>query len=346
MLTARREIILKALIEQYITRARPVSSQSLIEDREMGVSSATVRNEMAFLEEAGYITHPHPSAGSVPSDQGYRYYVESIGDVRLSAAEQLLVSHLFHQVEREISEWLNLAATLIAQMVKNAAVVTTSRLDACRFKHLELIRLHDYLGLLILVLEGAKVREELLTFREVVIQPGLTALASRMSAEYSTLTASQIESKGAALAGIEGQVNDRIAKLMEAEDKQEIKELYCDGLHFTLSQPEFVRDHRLALALTELVERRRLLGNIAPPEPASHKVQVIIGKENKAEAIRDYSVVIARYGLPAEATGTISVIGPTRMPYGRTMATVGYLATVLSWLMAKLYGKEGAAVQS
>ncbi|MBI2836609.1 MAG: heat-inducible transcription repressor HrcA [Chloroflexi bacterium] len=346
MLTTRRETILKAIIEQYISRARPVSSQSLIDDREMGVSSATVRNEMAFLEEAGYITHPHTSAGSVPSDKGYRYHVESIGDMRLSATEQLLVNHLFHQVEREISEWLNLAASLIARMVNNAAVVTTPRPEACRLKHLELISLRDYLGLIVLVLEGARVREELITFEKAVLQPEMTTLANKLSAEHSAQTARQVQEKGAALSGIERQVNDRLVKLMEAEDTQEMEELYFDGLHFTLSQPEFVRDHRMALVLAELVEQRRLLGEIVPRERASGKVQVFIGKENRTEAVRDYSIVVARYGLPDEATGTITVIGPTRMPYARTMATVGYLATILSLLMAQLYGREGAAGQS
>lgn len=322
-----------------------MSSQSLLEDRELGVSSATVRNEMAFLEEAGYITHPHTSAGSVPSDKGYRYHVESIGDARLSPAEQLQVSHQFHQVEREISEWLNLAAALIARMAQNATVVTVPKPEACQFKHLELVSLRERSGLIILVLEGAQVREELITFQQPVLQPELTAIASRMSAEYSTLTAAQIKAKSNVLAGIEQKVNDRIVELMETEDSQEVEEIYFDGLHFTLNQPEFVRDHRLALDLTELVEERRLPADIVPLEPASHKVQVIIGGENKTEAIRNYSIVIARYGSPEEATGTISVIGPTRMPYARTMAAVSYLGTVLSILMARLYGREGTAGQ-
>ena len=342
MLSSRRETILKAIVEQYIATARPVSSQSLINDCDLDVSSATIRNEMACLEGEGFITHPHTSAGSIPRDRGYRYYVQSIGDVKLTVAEQLLISHLFHQVEKEIEEWLNLAATLVSQMVQNAVVVSMPRIKYgdSRFKHLELVSLTGTMALIVLVLDVAKVREQLINFEQAVSQFELTALASRLSTAYSGSTSSQIRTKDIQALGIEQQVKDLLVKLMEAEDKEEFEEPRLDGLHFTLNQPEFTRDHRIVSTLMELVEQRKLLSSIVPPQPTSEKVQVIIGKENKAEAIRDYSIVLGRYGLPDEATGMIGVIGPTRMPYARTIATVNYLASVLSRLTAKLYGKE------
>ena len=343
MLSPRREAVLRAIVERYITKARPVSSQSLIDDCKLDVSSATIRNEMAYLEEAGFTTHPHPSSGSIPRDRGYRYYVQSIGEAKLPVAEQLLISHLFHQVEKEIKEWLNLAATIISQMVQNAAVVTKPKPGAYRFKHLELISLTERMALIILVLDVATVKEQLIHFEPQQVgisQPQLTALASRLSTIYSDLTSSQITTKGIQSVGIERQVNDLLIKLMEAEDKEKFEEPYLDGLHFTLNQPEFTHDHRITSTLMELVEQRRLLSGIIPLEPISDKVRVIIGEESKTETMRDYSIVLTRYGLPGEATGLISVIGPTRMPYARTIATVNYLALVLSWLMARLYGKE------
>jgi heat-inducible transcriptional repressor len=254
-------------------------------------------------------------------------------------AEQRLISHLFHQVEREMDEWLNLAATLIAQMVQNAVVVTIPNPAACQFKHLELVSLHDSTVLVILVLRGAKVREQLITFDRIILQPELTAMANKLSAAYSGLTGSQILAKGAVLSTTERQVTDCLVETMEAEDKQEYEEHHLNGLHFMLNQPEFAHSQRM-LTLMELVEQRSLLRSIIPAGLTSSQVQVIIGKENKAEAMRDYSVVIIRYGLPGEAVGTIGVIGPTRMPYGRTIATVSYLALILSGLEAKLYGRE------
>jgi heat-inducible transcriptional repressor len=126
---------------------------------------------------------------------------------------------------------------------------------------------------------------------------------------------------------------------MQAEDEQEQEEPYLDGLHFMLNQPEFVLNQRL-LPLIELVDHRNLLRIIDPQRLTSRGVQVIIGRENKAEVIQDYSVVISQYGLLKEAIGTIGVIGPTRMPYARAISTVSYLSSVLSALVTELYGEE------
>jgi len=339
MLSLRTETILKSIVAQYIAKATPVPSQSIMNDYDLRVSAATIRNEMANLEQEGYITRPHPSAGSIPLDKGYRCYVESLGDIRLPLAEQRLISHLFHQVEQELEEWLNLAATLIAQMVQNAAVVTMPKPEACRFKHLELVSLQDSLMLVVLVLSGAKVRQQLVTFDQIISQPQLTAIANKLSTAYSGLTGSQISAKGTGLSSTEQQITDCLVKVMEAEDSQEYEKQYLDGLHFMLNQPEFAHSQRM-LTLMELVEQRSLLRSIVPPKLTSNRVQVIIGKENKSEAIHDYSVVISKYGLPEEAVGTIGVIGPTRMPYARTIATVEYLSSVMNGLMAKLYGRK------
>jgi len=294
---------------------------------------------MAHLEQEGYIVRPHPSAGSIPSDKGYRRYVDSLGDIKLPLVEQRLVSHLFHQVERELNEWLNLAATLIAQMTQNAAVVAVPKSEACRFKHLELVSLQDSMALVILILSGATVRQQLITFEQITSQLELTTIANKLSAVYSDLTGSQIMAKSTEHSPIEQQITDCLTKIMEDEADQEYEEPYLDGLHFVFNQPEFAHSQRM-LTLIELVEQRNLLRSIVPLELTSNRVQVIIGKENKTEAIHDYSVVVIQYGLPKEAIGTISVIGPTRMPYARTMATVDYLSSVLSVLVAKLYGRE------
>jgi heat-inducible transcriptional repressor len=340
MLSPRTETILKSIVGQYITNAVPVSSQSITTTSELGVSPATIRNEMAHLEQEGYITRPHVSAGSIPLDKGYRCYVESIGDVRLPVTEQRLISHLFHQVERELDEWLYLAAALVAQKVQNVAIVTMPKTDVCQFKYLEVVSLQDYLALVVLVLDGAKVRQQLVTFDKVISQSELRIAASRLSDIYSGLTRAQIANKSSELSSVEQQITDCLLKVMEAEDSRKYEESYLDGLHFTLNQPELAHNHWLALRLMELVEQRNLTKSIIPSRLKNKGVQVIIGKENESEDIHDYSVVISRYGIPGEAVGTISVIGPTRMPYTRTIATVDYLSLVLSVLVAKLYGRE------
>ncbi len=337
MLSPRTGTILKSVIEQYINKATPVPSQNIADSCNLKVSTATIRNEMAQLEDEGYITRPHPSAGCIPLDKGYRYYVQSLGDVRLPLAEQLLVSHLFHQVESELDEWLSLATTLIARMAQNVAVVTMPKPGACKFKHLELISLHDFLVLVILVLAGGKVRQHLITLDQIMLQQELTAIANKLSAVYAGLTTPEILAKDISLSSTEQPMADCLLKVMELEDNQEYEDSYFNGLYLTLNQPEFARNQRMTQTLMELVEQRNLLRSILPLELTTNSVKVIIGKENKKEAICDYSVVISQYGLPEEAVGTISVVGPTRMPYARTIAAVSYLASVLSRLAAKLY---------
>jgi len=341
VLSPRGETILKSIVAQYIARAVPVPSQSLIGNYELAVSSATIRNEMAHLEEEGYITRPHPSAGSIPSDKGYRYYVETLGDIRLPSAQQLLIRHLFHQVERELEEWLSLAATLTAQLVQNVAIVAIPKPANFQFKHLEVVALQEELALVIVVLHGARLRQQLITFDQTVSQSELTTMANKLNAAYADLSRTQILAQKIKLSPAEEQINDCLLKIMQAEDEQEYERSYLDGLHFALNQPEFHHAQQ-GLTLMELVDCRRLLRTITPEDMGSHRVQVIIGKENKAEAIQDCSVVISQYGLPEEAVGTIGVVGPTRMPYARTISAVSYLSSVLSQLVAELYGEKPA----
>ncbi len=337
MLSSRAGTILKSIVGQYIVKGMPISSQSITNDYELGVSPATIRNEMAHLEQEGYIIRPHPSAGSIPSDKGYRYYVETLTDIELPLTEQRLISHLFHQVEKELEEWLRLAAALTARLVQNVAVVTMPKPANCHFKHIELVALQDSLALVVLVLHGARVKQQLIIFDQVITQSELTATANKLNAAYSGLTRPQILAKATGLSAAEQQVSDCLIKIMQAEDEQEYEEPYLDGLHFMINQPEFALSHRV-LALMELIEQRNLLQAITPPKLTSHGVQIIIGKENKAEVIHDYSVVIRQYGLPDEAVGTIGIVGPTRMPYARAISTVGYLSSVLSEMVAELYG--------
>lgn len=339
ILTTRRETILKTIVKRYIDQAIPVASQSLVDSPELRVSSATIRNEMAWLEEAGYILRQHHSAGSIPSERGYRLYVESLEETPLALDEQCFVSHLFHQVERDVEEWSRLAAKVTAQLVRNMAVVTTPRTVKCQFKYLELVSLQDIMALGIFVLEGARIKRRLITFSQAVTQTELTTLASGINILYSGMCWPEIMKKEAELTPLELQLRDYLVQFLKAEEAQEYDEPYLDGLHLMLSQPEFFQGYEPG-SLLELVDQRRLAQTIIPEGLVGRQVRVVIGSENRAEAVRSYSVVISGYGVPGAAVGTIGVIGPTRMPYGRAIAVINYLAETLSRLTAELYGKE------
>jgi heat-inducible transcriptional repressor len=314
-----------------------VSSGSVLDECGLDVSSATIRSEVARLEEEGYIYRPHYAAGSVPSDKGYRYFVSSLKPAELPLEEQFLINHLFHQVEDRLEEWLNLAVSVLSQRVKNVVVVTAPRSVTSRFKHVEMVSIQPMLALMVLVLQGAKVRQQLINFEETVGQQELAEAADKLNRLFSSLSQQQIADKLAELGAGERRLAERILHLMAAEDNRTGQDVFLEGWHFLLNQPEFSHGQKLA-ALIDLAEQKKLAGMVMPEASRGYGLEVIIGVENKAEHIQDCSIIASRYGLPGEPLGSIAVVGPTRMDYDRTMAVTAYVSSIISLLVAELYG--------
>jgi heat-inducible transcriptional repressor len=339
VLAARTEIILKSIINWYIDHAVPVSSQNLVHDYDLGVSSATVRNEMAYLEQEGYLIRPHTSAGCIPSDKGYRYFVTSLNELTLPISEQRMISHLFHQVEGKLDEWLSLAAAIISRLSQNTAVITVPKPADCELRRIELVSIQDNLVLLVLVLRGARIKQQLISLEKNLMQEELSQISIAMNQDFTGLNASQIQAKATQSTPFEDQLIQHMIKIMQNEDQQGYDQSYLEGLHFLLNQPEFSH-HENIMAIMELLEHRAMLGKILPIDQAGRQVQVIIGRENRAEMAQECSLVICRYGLINEADGTIMVLGPTRMAYPRVISTVSYISVLLSGLVAELYGVD------
>jgi len=339
MLQGRTAAVLTSITRQYISRAVPVSSASVAGDYGLDVSSATIRNEMVSLEDGGYIIRPHHAAGSMPSDKGYRYYVDTLGRIEMPTAERRMIEHIFHQVEGNLEQWLGLAVTLLAQRVHNVAMVTMPKAPACKFKHLELVSMQDYMALMILVLHGAILRQQLISFDQPMPQAELSGIADKLADAYNGLTASKIRAKKVELSPLEKKITDCILKMMQDEDGKGYEEPYLDGMHYLMNQPEFSSGQKI-MGLMGLVEQRKLIEVMLPEGLEGGGVRVVIGSENPENSVHDYSVVISRYGLPEEAFGTIAVVGPTRMPYARAISVVDYMAAMMSRLVAELYGRE------
>ncbi|MFQ5879562.1 MAG: HrcA family transcriptional regulator, partial [Dehalococcoidia bacterium] len=152
-LTERKAQILRLIVSEYIGGATPVGSEAVARHSSLGLSPATVRNEMAALEAEGYITHPHTSAGRIPSDTGYRYYVEALmEEEELSAEQKRTMRHQFHQAARELQAWMQLSATVVARLVDNVALVAPPRAARTSLRWLDLVHIHDFLALLVMVL--------------------------------------------------------------------------------------------------------------------------------------------------------------------------------------------------
>lgn len=338
--TPRRKAILNIIVAEYVSTTLPVASETILRNYKLGVSSATIRNDMAYLEKEGYITKPHTSAGSVPLAKGYRHYVESISkDIELPIEEQYRIRDSFHNVEEEVERWLKLAAALMSRLVGNAALVTFPKAKRCRFKHLELVPLHEYLALLILVLSETVLKQQLLSLSQPVTQDQLAVIANKLNAKYAGLTSSQVSSKKLAATSEEQRITEAIVDIMSTEDKLEYHATYLEGLRLMLGQPEFIMKDRM-LRIMELMEARDWLKSVLRRQLENERVQVVIGEESHDESLKDLSLVLGHYGIPQKVNGTIGIIGPTRMDYRRAISTVGYMSDVLSYLLAGVCGEE------
>jgi heat-inducible transcriptional repressor len=192
-LTDRQQTILRLIVQQYIQNAVAVSSKSIAEDYNLGVSSATVRNEMGALEELGYLTQPHTSAGRVPTEAGYRYFVEKLMEqVDLAAEEKRMISHQFHQARLELDQWLRLSAAVLAHTAHNASLVTAPKSVQCHLKHIELIAIRDESALLILVFQEGALKQQVLNFDRPVNQDELGPLARQLSELWQGLSAKEV----------------------------------------------------------------------------------------------------------------------------------------------------------
>lgn len=332
-LTKRREALLRIIVGEYISTAQPVASETIFRNYEMGVSPATIRNDMAYLESEGYIMRPYTSAGTVPLDKAYRYHVESLAqDVELPAEEQGRIRNLFAEVE-ELERWLKLAASMVAGLVRNAALVTFPKAKQSRCRHLELVAVHEFLALLIMVLSDTVLRRHILQFDEPVTQEQLTGLADKLNMAYGGLSRREIKSNKLELTPSEERVSGAVLDVMAAEDEAKYDEPYLEGLRYMLGQPEFGRRERM-LGVMELMEVRGWLDQVSISGSGDRRVQVVIGHENPDEALQELSLVFSGYGVPDRAGGTIVVVGPTRMDYRRAISSVGYMSDLLSDLVA------------
>lgn len=336
-LTARQQRILELIVREYIATANPVGSTTVAQRFSPGISSATVRNEMAVLEEWGYITQPYTSAGRVPTDKGYRFFVESVMEASdLTLAERRMIQHQFHQVRLDLEQWMRLAAAMLAQTAQSTSIVTTPRSRECRFKHTELIGVQELIALLILVLQGGTVRQQMIAFPKPIDQEEFSRVANHLNALYYDATKRQVRERGVGLTPLEGEVTNHLIDTMAQVDERNSAEIYRDGLIHILSQPEFAQADRLRCIL-EILEQRSMVYQLLAPARTASGVQVVIGSESSLDQMRDYSLVLSSYGVEGEATGVLGVMGPTRMRYGRAISAVRYMAEIMNNLLAELY---------
>jgi heat-inducible transcriptional repressor len=340
-LTPRQQLILGLIVREYVAGAQPVGSKA-VEGYGLGVSSATIRNEMAALEELGYLTHPHTSAGRMPTEEGYRYFVERLmREFQLPLDDQRLIRHQFHQVGVDLEQWMQLAASVLARTAQSAAVVTSPKMDQCRLKHLELIAIRETMSMLIVVLEGGMIYQRMLTLDEPIAQETLTQIANRLNDLCTGASIPRVVANRAQVGAFEQQVLDIVVQVMSHVDDQANLRVYRDGLINILQQPEFAVPE-VAQKIVRVLEERTVLEELmAEAFPLDiGGVQVIIGGEGRWDELKSCSLVISPYGLTGTVTGALGVLGPVRMSYSRAISTVRYVAALMTDLFRDLYGES------
>ncbi|MFP3975427.1 MAG: heat-inducible transcriptional repressor HrcA [Dehalococcoidia bacterium] len=337
MLTERQTKILHSLIQEYITTATPVASEIIARKYNLEVSSATVRNEMGELEREGYIVQPYTSAGRVPSTKGYRSYVETVEESQLPPSEQTLIRHQFYQATKDIEEWIQLTAAILARMLHSVAIVSFPGAAEPRLKLVRLVSLEDFIALLLLVFEDRHFRQRTIFFDEPVSQESLETLSQRLTDTCSGLTISEIKARKQVLTSLEDMILNVILNMMTEDKDYALKQPYFVGISEILSQPEFVRSDKTRM-LMELLEGRAILSSILSQIAHDERLRVIIGNENPESMMHDFSMVVGRYGVPDQASGTIGIVGPTRMPYDRAVSAIRFLSDTMSEMVYNLYG--------
>ncbi len=329
---ARRREVLRAIVQDYIHSQEPVGSKALLERHSLGVSSATIRNDMAVLEEAGLIAQPHSSSGRVPTQAGYRQFVDNLHDIKpLSQPERAAILH-FLEDGVDLEDVLRRSVRLLAQLTKQAAVVAMPNLKVSSVKHCEVVALSPVRLLLVLITDNGRVDQRNVEL-DAIIEPDQVArlrdLLNRALAEH-TLDDAAVELATLvehAPAELRAHVLACATTLIETLVEKPADRLFVAGAsNLTRGLPDLIE------ALEEQVVVLKLLGNV----PDLGNVSVVIGEEHEEDLLRQSSLVATAYGKgeSGAALGGLAVVGPTFMDYPGTISKVSAVARYVSDIVA------------
>ena len=346
-LTERQKLILGLVVQDYVEAAQPVGSRHLVDHYGLDVSSATVRNEMAELTESGFLRQPFTSAGRVPTEEGFRFFVgELMHRQELPVSLKHTISHQFYQARHDAQQWMRLAASVLASQSRAASLITPPQTQQARFQHLELIVTTGKQVLMVLVLESGQVIQQMLVLKEAFAQEKLSSTAEHLNSMLRGKTRGELAAgEMAAPPEAMGTLAAEIFRLVQAEMERVstgFGEVYHDGWTNVLAEPEFSEGTAAQRAL-RVLEERPLLEDLLTQvmnESEIGGVQVLIGGEGRWEQLNDFSLVLARYGSRDTASGYLGILGPIRMSYGRAVSTVDYVAGLLSEMVSETRGEQ------
>lgn len=333
-LDKRKAYILATVVYEYIATAEPVGSNTLTQKYNLGVSSATVRNEMAELEAGGYLVQPHTSAGRIPSDAGYRTYVDELkAPEQLGADDRRRIRDDLREASRELDEIIEQASRLLGRLSNNLAFITKPQLDTQSFKHMQLIWLSPHTGVAIVVTSLGVAAQTLFELSTGVDADSLTRLSNALNSRLSNRLLREIADNDVAATvselGLTDDLRGAVTAALHSARSNESPGVAAAGAQNLLDQPEF-HDLRKVRSILRMVEEQKTLYDLVANAIGTESPSVKIGAELGVDEMSDLSVVTVPYRFGESAIGMLSILGPRRMPYARLLALASGTAETLS----------------
>lgn len=339
-LDGRKKQILKVVTDDYISSAEPVGSRTIARRYDLGLSPATIRNEMADLEEGGYLEQPHTSAGRVPSEKGYRYYVDTLMSMQqLNDQEINLIYRELEKHHHEIEILIHQTSKILTQMTKYPSMVLGPQIETAIFRHIQLIKLSENTILVLIVTDTGYVENKIIELENGITDAELDRLSSLLNHKLRGMNLKDI--KSSIIREIRTEMvfqdeffNEAIKALIKSITAHSQERVFLDGATKILEQPEFANVIKFKPLLKVLEEEENLYRLLTNNFQRGAKVK--IGSENENFGIQDCSIVTAGYEIAGRTVGVIGVLGPTRMHYGKVLPIVEYTAEILSELLTQI----------
>ncbi|MGB6520222.1 MAG: heat-inducible transcriptional repressor HrcA [Candidatus Cybelea sp.] len=333
-LDKRKAYILATVVYEYIATAEPVGSQVLTQKYNLGISSATVRNEMAELEASGYLTQPHTSAGRIPSDAGYRTYVDQLMQPEeLNQNERRRIRDELSDATRELDEIIDHTTRLLGRLSNNLAFVTKPQQETPTFKHIQLIWLSPHTGVAIVVTSLGVAAQSLFELGAEVQPDDLTRFSNALNAGLANRSMREVTeaeiARAANQAGVSDDLRLAVVNACLSALASEQPAIAAAGAQNLLDQPEF-QDLRKLRSILRIIEEQKTLYQLVADAMTAETASVKIGHELGSEELADLSIVTVPYRFGPHALGMLSILGPRRMPYARLLALASGTAETLS----------------
>ncbi len=338
-LNNRKRLILQAIIEDYINTAEPVGSRTISKKYLTSVSSATIRNEMADLEELGYIEQPYTSAGRIPSDKGYRLYVDSIMNQSLINAKKIeYIKQEFVEALGEIDDLVKHASKLLSNITRYTSIAMAPQFLKTSLKHIQLIGIDSINVLAVIVTDAGIVKNSVIRMEENIDTYTLGKISNILNEKLTGLSLDElnnldISALSSEINGYNEVLNKVLPELFQALKYSDKIEVYHDGAANLLDLPEY-SDVQKARDFLNVLEEHDILFKVL--DESSKDLSVTIGKENKVTQLKNCSLITATYSLNGKTIGSIGVVGPTRMEYTKVISVVDCLTQNLNDILSKL----------